>query len=166
MLSKYKLFTKEAILKTLSQNRQTTQPIINRLSEIDRELESAIFEKNDLSYLDHIKIQDFHNQIKKIYLKYMPAEFQADVSNLKDEIKALLDKEELDIQKYAVLDYQLKEMLKDVKKPTMITTLDEARVSAFQDRIDEIYTNNEPQLQELIHIEKLFEEKSELLDMI
>jgi len=148
------------------QNRKIPQPILSRLEEIDEQIESVLFEKNEINYLDQVKINDLENQIKKIYLKYAPKGKQDKVSKLQNKIKNLLNEEELDIQAYSLLDYELKKELKKLKKPVMMSTLDDARVEAFLERIDEIYSQNEPDHRDLIKIEKLHKEKDTLLGLI
>jgi sulfatase maturation enzyme AslB (radical SAM superfamily) len=142
------------------------QPIINRIIELDEKLERAFFEKNELSYLDQVKVQNLENQIKKIYLKYSPAKLQNDIRQLQAEINLLLEKDELDIQRYSILDHKLKEELKEIKKPTMMTTLDDIRVKSFQERIDDIYGANEPNHKELQSVEELMKERDSLLSLI
>ncbi len=137
-----------------------------KLQKIEEQIDSAIFEKNELSYLDKIKIEDLNKQIKKIYLKYAPKEKQIKIAHLKKSIKKLLDHPELDVQQYALLDYALKDEFKTIKKPTMMTSLDDARVTAFLERIDNIYIKNQPKHSDLISLEKLFEEKERLLNLI
>jgi hypothetical protein len=151
---------------TQIQNREIPQPIINRINEIDEKLEKAFFEKNELSYLDQVKVQNFRNQIKKIFLKYSSKQVQQKVKILQDEITALLNEGDIDVQKYALLDHSLKDELNDIKKPTMMTLLDDVRVSSFEDRIDDIYTTNQPAHRELISAEELMKEKDSLLSLI
>jgi len=153
-------------MRLATQNQQISQPVLSRLEEIDNQIERVLFEKNEISYLDQIKINDLENQIKKIYLKYAPKSSQKKIAKLQSDIKELLDCDELDIQAYSVLDYQLKKELKNIKKPVMMSTLDDARVEAFIERIDEIYLNNQPCHKELMKIEKLYEEKCSLLGLI
>jgi len=148
---------------TTTQNRQIPQPILSRLEEIDKHIESVLFEKNEINYLDQVKINDLENQIKKIYLKYAPKEKKERVKKLQMKIKELLDKEELDIQSYSLLDYEYKKELKSLKKPLMMSTLDDARVEAFLERIDEIYSQYEPKPSDLILIEKLHKEKNPII---
>ena len=151
---------------TQTQNREIPQPIINRINEIDEQLEKAFFEKNELSYLDQVKVQNFRNQIKKIFLKYSSKQVQQKVKTLQGEITVLLNEGDIDVQKYALLDYSLKEELNDIKKPTMMTLLDDVRVSSFEERIDDIYTTNQPEHRELISTEELMREKDSLLSLI
>jgi hypothetical protein len=150
----------------VAQDKKIPQPIINRINEIDEKLEKTFFERNELSYLDQVKVQNFHNQIKKIYLKYTPKETQIKVKTLQDEITSLLNDGDIDVQRYARLDHELKGILNSLKKPTMMTLLDDARVSSFEERIDDIYSLNQPDHKELISVEELMKEKDSLLSLI
>jgi hypothetical protein len=47
-----------------------------------------------------------------------------------------------------------------------MTSLDEARVIRFEERIEEIYSSCEPTYDELMSAEKLIEEKESLLTLI
>ena len=151
---------------TLAQEREIPQPIINRINEIDEKLEKAFFEKNELSYLDQVKVQNFRNQIKKIYLKYSSKNIQIKVKTLQSEITTLLNDGDIDVQRYALLDHALKDELNSLKKPTMMTLLDDVRVSSFEERIDDIYSSNQPDHKELISAEELMREKDSLLSLI
>ena len=151
---------------TLAQEREIPQPIINRINEIDEKLEKAFFEKNELSYLDQVKVQNFRNQIKKIYLKYSSKNLQIKVKTLQSEITTLLNDGDIDVQRYALLDHALKDELNSLKKPTMMTLLDDVRVSSFEERIDDIYSSNQPNHKELISAEELMREKDSLLSLI
>ena len=151
---------------TLAQQREIPQPIINRINEIDEKLEKAFFEKNELSYLDQVKVQNFRNQIKKIYLKYSSKNIQIKVKTLQSEITTLLNDGDIDVQRYALLDHALKDELNSLKKPTMMTLLDDVRVSSFEERIDDIYSSNQPNHKELISAEELMREKDSLLSLI
>jgi hypothetical protein len=151
---------------TLAQEREIPQPIINRINEIDEKLEKAFFEKNELSYLDQVKVQNFRNQIKKIYLKYSSKNIQIKVKTLQSEITTLLNDGDIDVQRYALLDHALKDELNSLKKPTMMTLLDDVRVSSFEERIDDIYSSNQPNHKELISAEELMREKDSLLSLI
>jgi len=151
---------------TLAQQREIPQPIINRIYEIDEKLEKAFFEKNELSYLDQVKVQNFRNQIKKIYLKYSSKNIQIKVKTLQSEITTLLNDGDIDVQRYALLDHALKDELNSLKKPTMMTLLDDVRVSSFEERIDDIYSSNQPNHKELISAEELMREKDSLLSLI
>jgi len=151
---------------TLAQEREIPQPIINRINEIDEKLEKAFFEKNELSYLDRVKVQNFRNQIKKIYLKYSSKNIQIKVKTLQSEITTLLNDGDIDVQRYALLDHALKDELNSLKKPTMMTLLDDVRVSSFEERIDDIYSSNQPNHKELISAEELMREKDSLLSLI
>ncbi len=153
-------------MKLAVKNQQTPQPILSRIEEIDKQIESVLFEKYELNYLDQIKINDLENQIKKIYLKYAPTNKKVKVAKLQSKIKDLLEEDELDIQAYSMLDYKLKQELKQIKKPVMMSTLDDARVESFEERIDDIYLQNEPKHKELIKIDKLSQEKDTLLSLI
>ena len=151
---------------TLAQEREIPQPIINRINEIDEKLEKAFFEKNELSYLDQVKVQNLRNQIKKIYLKYSSKNIQIKVKTLQSEITTLLNDGDIDVQRYALLDHALKDELNSLKKPTMMTLLDDVRVSSFEERIDDIYSSNQPNHKELISAEELMREKDSLLSLI
>ena len=137
-----------------------------RVQEIEDKIDRAISTVDDMSYLDKVKINDLHNQIKKIYIKYAPREIQLKVEKLKQEIRTLLEEEELDMYRYSKLDYELKKELKDIKKPYIMSSLDKARVDAFYKRIDKIYSDNLNSCFNCIELEKLIEEKERLLNLI
>jgi len=129
----------------LATSKNIPQPIIDRINELDEKLEALSFKTNTLSYLDQIKVQNLKNKIKKIYLKYSSKELKSDIKKLQQDIHKLLDKGDLDVQKYSILDYQLKTKMQEVKKPAMMTILDDVRVKNFQERINKIYSSNEEQ---------------------
>lgn len=143
--------------------QEIDQEVFIKLSEIESEIEEKLFVKNELSYLDHAKIQDLSNQITKIYLKYAPQEIQDRVAILKDLIKELIKEEDFSIREYSELDRELKKVLKALKRPELMTRLDEVRVERFQERINEIYEQHEPNAKELISIERLLEKRETLL---
>ena len=153
-------------MNSVAIKKEESRSLHLRVQEIENKIDRAIFTVDDMSYLDKVKINDLHNQIKKIYIKYAPREIQLKVEKLKQEIKTLLEEEELDMYRYSKLDYELKKELKDIKKPYIMSSLDKARVDAFYKRIDKIYSDNLNSCFNCIELEKLIEEKERLLNLI
>jgi len=153
-------------LNSVAIKKEENRSLHLRVQEIEDKIDRAISTVDDMSYLDKVKINDLHNQIKKIYIKYAPREIQLKVEKLKQEIRTLLEEEELDMYRYSKLDYELKKELKDIKKPYIMSSLDKARVDAFYKRIDKIYSDNLNSCFNCIELEKLIEEKERLLNLI
>ena len=151
---------------TQTTNHQLLQPAITRIIEIDQKLEKQFFAKNELSYLQQAQVQNFNAQIEKIYLAYAAKEKQSKIKQLREDILALLNEEDISVKDYALLDHSLKDELATLKKPVIMTSLDEARVIRFEERIEEIYSSCEPTYDELMSAEKLIEEKESLLTLI
>ncbi len=147
----------------LLQNEISKPEFFSQLTELESKIEEKLFIKNELSYLEHAKIQDLNNQITKIYLKYAPQEVQNRVAQLNRNIKEMIEYEDFSMKEYSMLDRELKSLLSEVRKPIMMTHFDEIRVERFQERIDEIYEKNEPSESELRSIDSLLQERETLL---
>ncbi len=153
----------------MSYSVQTTthsHPHLQEVQAIETQIERVLFEENELDYLDQVKVQDLKNQIQKIYLKYAPKEVRQNAKLLQLEINALLENEDFDIKRYCELDYALKKIMKNLKRPALITTLDEERINRFEERIDEIYYHYQPKEDQLYYIESLFEQREQILNLI
>ncbi len=153
----------------MSYSVQTTKqlnPHVQEVQEIETQIEKVLFEENELNYLDQVKVQDLKNQIQKIYLKYAPRQVRQKAQSLQQSINILLEEEEFDIQRYSELDYALKKIMKNLQRPALITTLDEARISRFEERIDEIYYKNQPRDEQLHYIETLLAQREQILNLI